>query len=218
MPFSLQMLMDYFALYNERIWPLQLLGLILGLVTLMPLLREGGVWDRAVIAVLAAFWLWAGLVFFLEAASQMAMLYAPTVLFTVQGALLLHALVRNTIPFGGAGRVDTAAALACIAYALVGYPLIGWLVGHVYPHTALSPLFPCPLTILTFGAFLLARRVPRHLLLIPAFWAMSGALWFYLGMVEDAGLVIAGVVAVIVLITRERGPTARQLPRLSRTQ
>jgi hypothetical protein len=46
--------------------------------------------------------------------------------------------------------------------------------------------------------------VPRHLLVIPTFWAVSGALWLYLGMVEDAGLVIAGVVGAIMLAARER--------------
>ena len=118
--------------------------------------------------------------------------------------LFLYALVRNRITYGPVGRVDTAIGLAFIAYALVGYPVTGLLVGHVYPHSPLSPLFPCPATILTFGVLVLAQRVPRYLLVIPALWAMSGALWFYLGMVEDAGLVIAGVVGIVMLIARER--------------
>jgi hypothetical protein len=134
----------------------------------------------------------------------MAYLYAPTVLFVVQGGLFLYALVRNRITYGGGGRVDTAVGLAFIAYALVGYPLVGLLVGHVYPHSALSPLFPCPAVILTFGVLLLAQRVPRYLLIIPTLWAVSGALWLSLGMVEDAGLVIAGVVGIVMLIARER--------------
>ena len=204
MPFSLEMLMDYFAVYNERIWPMQLLGYAVGLLTLVPLFRPGKAWDRVVTAVLAFLWLWVGLVFWLQAASEMAMLYAPAALFAVQGALCLHALIRNQITYEPARRVDTAIGLALIAYALAGYPLVGLLVGHVYPQTALSPLFPCPATILTLGVLLLARRVPWHLVAIPAFWAVSGLLWLYLGMVEDAGLVIAGVVSVILLAARER--------------
>jgi hypothetical protein len=204
MPFSLEMLLDYFAVYNERIWPLQFLGYVAGLLPLVPLFRPGKAWNRVVTGVLALLWLWVGLVFWLQAASQMALLYAPTVLFAVQGALFLNALARDRIAYGQARRVHTAVGLAFIAYALVGYPLVGLWVGHTYPHTALSPLFPCPVTILTFGVLLLARRVPRHLLVIPTFWALSGAFWFYLGMVEDAGLVIAGVVGVILLAARER--------------
>jgi len=204
MPFTIGMLLDYFAVYNQRIWPLQLLGYVLGLVTLVPLFRTSKAWDRAVTGVLAFLWLWLGLVFWRRAAADMAMLYGPTVLFAVQGALFLYVLARDGIAYGSAGRVRTAAGLAFAAYALVGYPLVGLLVGHVYPHTVLSPLFPCPATILTFGVLYYARRVPRYLLVIPTFSALSGVLWVYLGMVEDAGLVIAGVVGVIVLTARER--------------
>jgi len=204
MPFSLEMLLDYFAVYNERIWPMQLVGYVAGLLILIPLFRPGKAWNRVVTGVLALLWLWVGLVFWMQAASQMAMLYAPAALFVVQGALFLNALVRGHITYGPAGRVATIIGLAFIAYALAGYPLVGLWVGHVYPHTILSPLFPCPAIVLTFGLLLFARGVPRHLLVIPTLWAVSGVLWFYLGMFEDAGLVIAGVVGVILLAARER--------------
>jgi hypothetical protein len=204
MSFSIEMLLEYFGVYNEGIWPIQLVGYTLGLLSLVPLFRPGKIWNRVVTGVLAILWLWVGLVFWGQAAAQMALLYAPTALFTLQGALFLIALIRDRIVFEPAGRGYTAVGLTFIAYVLIGYPLIGLLVGHVYPHTALSPLFPCPATIFTFGVLLLAQRVPRHLLVIPTFWALSGALWFSLGMVEDAGLVIAGVAGVIMLVARER--------------
>lgn len=204
MPFSAEMLMDFFAAYNQRIWPMQWVGYALSLLALVPLVRPGKLWSRVVTGLLAFLWLWVGLVFWLEAASQMAMLYAPAILFTLQGGLFVYALVRDRLAYGATGRVATAVGLALIAYALVGYPLVGLSVGHVYPHSVLSPLFPCPAVIFSFGLLLLAERVPRLLLVIPAFWAASGALWFYLGMVEDAGLVSAGVAGVILLAIRER--------------
>jgi hypothetical protein len=204
MPFRIEMLLDYFATYNEQYWPLQLLGYVAGLLTLVPLVRPGKRWSRVATGALAALWLWVGLVFWRQAAAQMAMLYGPTVLFATQGALLLYALARDEMAYGSAGRAGTAAGLFFIGYALVGYPLVGLAVGHVYPHTALSPLFPCPATLLTIGALLLARRVPWYLLVIPVFWALSGTLWFYLGMVEDAGLVIAGLAGIVMLAARGR--------------
>lgn len=204
MPFTLEMLLDYFALYNESIWPLQWVGLALGLLTLAPLFWPRKAWDRVVTAVLASLWLWVGLVFWRGAAVDMALLYAPTILFAVQGALFLYALARDRIAYGPEERAYLGLGIAFIAYALVGYPLLGLLVGHSYPHTALSPLFPCPATILTLGTFLLARRVPRYLLIIPILWAISGVLWAYLGMVEDVGLVIAGVAGVVMMMSRER--------------
>lgn len=204
MSFSSEMLLGYFAVYNERIWPVQLLGYVVALLTLVLLFRQGKSWNRVVTGVLALLWLWLGLVFWLPAARQNTMFYAPTIFFTAQGVLFLVALARERVTYGPARRVDTAIGLAFVAYALVGYPIVGLLVGHVYPHTALPPLFPCPATVLTFGVLFLAQRVPRHLLIIPALWAASGVLWFYLGMVEDAGLVIAGLVGVIGLLARER--------------
>jgi len=204
MPFSLEMLLDYFAVYNERIWPMQLLGYVAGLLVLVPLFRPGKAWNRVVTGVLALLWLWVGLVFWVQAASQMAMLYAPAALFAVQGVLFLNALVRGHLTYGPAGRVDTILGLAFVAYALAGYPLVGLGVGHVYPHAALSPLFPCPAIVLTFGILLFARGAPRHLLIIPTLWALSGLLWLYLGMFEDAGLVIAGVLGVVLITARER--------------
>jgi hypothetical protein len=204
MPFSLEMLLDYFAVYNERIWPMQLLGYVAGLLTLAPLFRPGKAWNRVVTGLLAFLWLWVGLVFWVQAASQMAMLYAPAALFTVQGVLFLSALVRDRVAYGSAGRVATIIGLALVTYALVGYPLVGLGVGHVYPHAVLSPLFPCPAIVLTFGLLLFARGVPRHLLVIPTLWALSGLMWLYLGMFEDAGLVIAGLVGVVMIAARER--------------
>jgi hypothetical protein len=204
MPFSLEMLLDYFAVYNERIWPMQLVGYGASLLILAPLLRPGKAWNRVVTGLLALLWLWVGLVFWVPAASQVAMLYAPAALFTVQGVLFLSALVRDRVAYGSAGRVATIIGLALVTYALVGYPLVGLGVGHVYPHAVLSPLFPCPAIVLTFGLLLFARGVPRHLLVIPTLWALSGLMWLYLGMFEDAGLVIAGLVGVVMIAARER--------------
>jgi hypothetical protein len=196
--------LEYFASYNQTVWPMQVVGYALGLLTLLPLVRPGKLANRVVTVILAFLWMWIGLVFWRRAAANMAMLYAPTVLFTLQGALFIYALARDRITYGSTGRVYTAVGLLFIAYALVAYPLIGLPVGHVYPRTALSPLFPCPGIIVTFGALLLGRRVPGYLLIIPTLWALTGVLWFSLGMVEDAGLVTAGVVGLIMIMVRQR--------------
>lgn len=204
MPFSLEMLLNYFAIYNDRIWPAQWAGFALGLVALLPLFRTGRVWSRVVTGTLAFLWLWIGLVFWVGAARQMAVLYAPAALFVAEAALCLYALYREHVLYDSVGGAWVITGCIFIAYALVGYPLVGLMVGHEYPQAAISPLFPCPAIVLTFGVFLLARRVPWYLLVIPTFWALSGILWFSLGMVEDVGLVIAGVVGVVMLIARER--------------
>jgi hypothetical protein len=73
MSFSSEMLLGYFAVYNERIWPVQLLGYVVALLTLVLLFRQGKSWNRVVTGVLALLWLWLGLVFWLPAARQNTM-------------------------------------------------------------------------------------------------------------------------------------------------
>ncbi|NIV30130.1 MAG: hypothetical protein GWN58_11720, partial [Anaerolineae bacterium] len=72
MSFTIEMLLGSFAMYNERIWPLQLVGYAVVLLTLVPLFRQSKTWDRVVTGVLALLWLWLGLVFWLPFARQKA--------------------------------------------------------------------------------------------------------------------------------------------------
>lgn len=104
MPFTIDMLLDYFATYNQTIWPMQVVGYALGVLTLVPLFRRGKAASRVVTAILAFVWLWIGLMFWRPAATNMAMLYGPMVLFTVQGAFFAFALARDRIATGRRGR------------------------------------------------------------------------------------------------------------------
>jgi hypothetical protein len=68
-----------------------------------------------------------------------------------------------------------------------------------------SPVFgvaPCPTTIFTFGLFLLTSgKMPKYLIAIPFIWSIIG---FFaalnLGILEDIGLIIAGVSGTIMLV------------------
>jgi hypothetical protein len=204
MSFTIEMLLNGFAVYNERIWPMQLVGYAIVLLTLVPLFRRGKMWNWVVTGVLALLWLWLGLAFWLPAAMRSPMYYVPVALFILQGILFIVALARGSIAYGPERRVDTIVGIALVSYALIAYPLVGMLVGHTYPHMALPPLFPCPATVLTFGVLFFAQRVPRHLLIIPALWAFTGILWLSIGMVEDIGLLLSGIVGVVMLFVRER--------------
>lgn len=61
---------------------------------------------------------------------------------------------------------------------------------------------PCPTTIFTFGLLLLTRGpVPLRLLVIPLLWALVGAsAALHLGVREDLGLVVTGLVATALLL------------------
>jgi hypothetical protein len=62
---------------------------------------------------------------------------------------------------------------------------------------------PCPITIFTVGMLLLTvSPVPRSVFVAPAVWGLIGgsSATFQLGVYEDAGLLIAGVIALVAAI------------------
>jgi uncharacterized membrane protein YjjB (DUF3815 family) len=71
----------------------------------------------------------------------------------------------------------------------------------------MTPLFgvaPCPTTIFTLGMLLLSNASWR-LFAIPLVWSIiGGSAAVLLGVPQDYGLILAGAVAAIFLITRGR--------------
>ena len=92
-----------------------------------------------------------------------------------------------------------------LIYAFVIYPALGYWFGHRYPAAATFGL-PCPTTIFTFGMLLwTGRRAPLYLLPIPVAWSFMG-FWaaISMGMTEDFGLLVAGIIASLIFILRDR--------------
>jgi hypothetical protein len=46
--------------------------------------------------------------------------------------------------------------------------------------------------------------VPWGLLIIPLFWGLGGVLPVSVGILEDIGLIVAGVVGTVLLVLRDR--------------
>jgi pimeloyl-ACP methyl ester carboxylesterase len=209
-------LRNLFSEYNPAVWPGHLVAYGLGLLALgMILRRPGRRTDRVVVSVLAAAWLWLGVVFLGRHAAELD----PTV-SAVYGALLVYQaflLVRaglfgDRLRFTARNGLAGRAGWAALAYALVVYPLIGVALGHGYPEAPLLGMAPCPTTIATFGLLLLVRPpLPRHLLTIPLIWAVLAPLAAVgHGYPEDLGLFVVGVTAVVVVLVRDRrSPRAR---------
>src|SRR5512145_473551 len=171
LPFSRQEFLDVFGRYNGAVWPAQLLLYALALVLVARILRRepltGG------FALLAALWLWMGVVYhliFFSAINPAARLFG--IAFIAQSVLLLSVDRPGSMEEGTPAARSTGKAL--IAYALFGYPLIGYLAGQRYPEMVTLGL-PCPTTIFTIGVLLVAlRRPPTWLLAIPIAWALIG--------------------------------------------
>jgi hypothetical protein len=196
-----------FRAYHESFMaaPFLWLALALGMVWLAA--RPTGRSDRMVSLFLAAVWVWAGVAYLILSHGPVNPAgYTFGALFVVQGLLFLHAgVVRHRLAFGPKRDAYGIAGAVLIGYALVIYPLIGVAVGHRFPA---APTFgvPCPTTIFTLGILLwTVGRVPGWILAIPALWALAGApaalQW---GVWQDLAMPAAGIVAVAMLVARNR--------------
>ena len=217
LPFTREQFLAVFVAYNEAVWPLQLLAYLLGLVMVIFIIRPSAQRSRVVAAGLAAMWLWTGIAYHgmnFSAISNGAWGFAA--LFCIQGLLFFEASVfRGRLTFGS--RKDRNCwtdwlGWAMVAYASIGYPLIGQVLGHGYPAMPIFGITPCPVTIFTFGLMLLTSEpVPRRLLVIPVAWSLiGGSAAFLLEIPQDWPLLVSGV-AVFALLRRDE--TARRTGR-----
>jgi Family of unknown function (DUF6064) len=88
-------------------------------------------------------------------------------------------------------------------------PRLASLLGQQFPATPTFGL-PCPTTIFTLGVLLwLQRPAPVSLLVIPLAWSVIGtAAALQLGVGEDFGLVVAGVLTVVLRFVPRAGLSA----------
>jgi hypothetical protein len=200
LPFRVQDFFEVFRRYNLAVWPAQLI--LYGIAALIVVLVLQLDRPRLVLVLLATLWLWAGLVYhlaFFAAINPAAPVFG--IMFIAQAAVLLwFARVRGS----GSGAVHRPLAVRAgkvlVAYALIGYPLLGHLAGHHYPET---PTFgaPCPTTIFTLGILLWAfRELSWWIVAIPLAWSVVGtSAAIQLSVPQDYGLTVAGLVTVVIL-------------------
>ena len=201
MPFTVEQFFDVFHRYNEAVWPVQVLLVLLAVAAVLTALNPHHRLARTPGLILAAMWLWMGVVYqlvFFRPINPAATLFGAV--FVVQGVLLAWmALRKDVLVFRLERDADGIAGLLLVIFALVLYPLLGYMSGHRYPS---NPTFglPCPTTIFTFGVLLWARpRAPRIALLIPVLWAIVGTTAaLRLGVTEDLGLLPAAIIAILV--------------------
>lgn len=203
-------LLELFSRYNPAIWPVQPLAWIaavalVGLVAWHP----SRITDRLVTGLLAVTWLFIGVVFqgiwVRELDPALSVVYA--VVFVAQAALfVIVGYTGDRLSYRFERTPAGVLGIALIAYALVVYPLLGAALGHPYPEAPLFGAAPCPTTIFTFGLFLLARPpFPGVLLAVPFFWAaVATPAAVGRGVFEDVGLLLAGLIALWVITTRDR--------------
>lgn len=189
--------------YNLAIWPIQIFAYVLIALVLFYLFKQTKYSTKIVLSILSLFWLFNGVVFSLIYWSPSHFFgYAFGVLCIIQGLLLLHGIKGSDISIGSPDKTYVLIGLLFVFYAIIGYQLFGYFLGHIYPQLFPAALVPCPTTILTFGIFIIINnKVPFQYYVIPLTISLGGFLAAHNGIYEDVGLIVAGILGTI-LITR----------------
>jgi hypothetical protein len=200
-----EQLLEVFATYNPRVWPMQFVAYLLGVAAFYLAVRKTAFSARGIPGILAFFWLWVALLFWLSSVLQgFAPGYFFVAIFMIQGLFFVWYAIRSRLHFGFQTGLTTWTGLGIMLYALVGYPLVGMLVGHTYPRMSPFGLTPCPVVTFTFGLLLLTeQKVPKGILILPFLYALTGFVWMSIGMWEDVGMVASGLLGAGLIWYRD---------------
>jgi len=191
--------------YNLAIWPLQIFSYILIIVALFFSFKSTKYSLKIILGILSLLWLFNGIVFsLLYWAPSHLFGYVFGICFTLQGLIFLYGLKKSDITISFPGITYTSIGIIFVVYAIIGYQVFGYYLGHIYPKFFPVGLVPCPTTIFTFGIFLIiSKRIPIIYYAIPLIIAIGGILAVNIGIYEDIGLIITGLLGAILIIRRE---------------
>jgi hypothetical protein len=204
----------FFALFaeaNQAIWPMQIVWYTLAVVVVILAIRSIGASSRLISALLAAYYVWIGVVFFWMFQSRIddgAGIHGA--MYVLGGILLLVAgVVRRDLTFRPGWNALSVVGGLFITYALVLYPILGLAAGHIFPAAPAFGIAPCPTTIFTFGLLLWTRKpTPSYVLLIPLLWSLIAApSAIGMGVYEDILMPVASVVGSVLIVWRDRVST-----------
>jgi hypothetical protein len=205
LPFTLDQFLSVFEQYNLAVWPMQIVLNVCALAAVFLAVRKTPSSDRIIAGILGFLWVWIGiayhLTFFVDINPAAKIFGVASV---IQGIVFLHyGFLKQRMSFRFQRDIHGMAGALLIVYALVFYPSLGYILGHVYPK---SPTFglPCPTTIFTFGLLLwTGTRPPLLVFVIPFLWSLIGfSAALTLGMLEDTALLVVGIVCMILTLRR----------------
>lgn len=205
-PFTIDQFFNVFENYNTKIFPFQLLILLLGLIVLVFVHQKKSSKNILIGGFLGLLWIWIGAVYhlmFFTAINKPAFVFGG--LFILQGLLfLLNTFSNSKIEYGFGEKAKDYLGYFFILFGLIIYPIIGYVV-EGSASRIISLGLPCPSTIFTFGFLMLAtNKVPKYLLISPFLWSLIGlSAAINFGVIQDYMLIISAIVAGIFLFRKK---------------
>jgi Family of unknown function (DUF6064) len=207
LPFTTAQFLSVFEQYNQAVWPFQIVLNLLALCAIVLCFTRNRHANRIIAGILALYWLWMGIAYhltFFASINPAARVFG--VLNILQGLLFLYLGVFNSrLSFRYRADGYGIAGALFLLYGLIVYPALGAVLGHAYPQ---APTFglPCPTTIVTFGLILWTQgKISTTVLIIPFLWSLIGfSAALTMGIYEDIGLLVAGVLGTALLLIRDR--------------
>jgi hypothetical protein len=196
-----------FGRANTAVWPMQIVWYLAAVamvgLALWPVRRS----SRLICALAAAYFAWVGIAYFAWQMPGMHFASWWAAVFTLQAVLLVIAgVVRSDLVIRP--RKDLASGLGAvfIAYALVGYPLVGLAGGHALRALPVLGLSPCVTAVFFFGLLLWAvPPAPKYVLLVPLAWSLGAAPPdLARGVAGDYGMLAAALITGGLIIWRDR--------------
>lgn len=201
MPFTVDQFFDVFFHYNEETQSFLILFYILALAVCLLFVKKNRFAVKAALLLLALLWLWMGIAYhwsFFQKINPAAKVFAAG--FVIQGVLFFILLFLEKIQLRQKlTTLRKITGVSLIAYALILYPLIGFVLGHSYPR---GPIFglPCPTSIFTFGIILFletSRNYFLAMIFLPLVWSLIGTFAaIHFGVTEDYALLASAGLAV----------------------
>ena len=203
LPFTVEQFFGVFRMYNNAVWPAQVLLLVLAALAVIFIALRRPWSGVAVSAILAVLWIWLGAAYHLAFFARINPVAYGFGALSIVGGLMFawHGVIRRRLEFSFAKNLRAGIGIALLAFALLAYPIWATLAGHGYPELPTFGL-PCPTTIFTIGVLALASGTSlRAVFTVPILWSLVGSqAAFLLDVKPDLGLLVAGVAAVGLFI------------------
>ena len=201
--------------YNEAFLSITVFTFLLGVLIVYLAARKSKNSSRVISAIMSFLWIWSGIVFFIIyygpidaeflGLTMPGVWYLGGILFLIQSFLFLFfGVVKSSLSFKFSSEISSVIGALMIVYAMIIYPIIGFLSSYGFPRYPIFGTAPCPLTIFTVGLLQWSdREIPLVIVVIPFIWALMGIMpVLALNVWADIGEVLSGIVGFLIILYR----------------